>query len=386
MSDRNSSIDRACIDAETLAMWADGALPAAQAAAVEAHVADCARCQELVATFALTEPEAVSAPASVAVRAPWLERLWRQRYWLPLSGLAAASVFLILAVARSQDETASQPVTQTAQADTAAPQTIAPRAEAQPTPTPAPPTVAAQKPTPTTTAPKRESLAKAGAADQTTTQTTAAAPMAVPPPPPPPPPPPAQMPAPVVVAPVPAAPAPRTIGGVVGGVVGGVAGGVAGRASAGVELRASADRNEAIAARTIEFESPRSTGGRGGGGARANTAMSVTALPTVAHWRIVGASRVQRSVDGVNWTTIDLGPELLELSAGAAPSNLVCWLVGRSGVVLRSADGVTFARVSFPEPLDLMSVTATNVTRASVTAVGGRQFTTDDGGLTWKER
>ncbi|HEV8315894.1 MAG TPA: zf-HC2 domain-containing protein, partial [Vicinamibacterales bacterium] len=38
-----------CLDAETVAGWFDGTLGARDRAAAEAHAADCARCQALLA-------------------------------------------------------------------------------------------------------------------------------------------------------------------------------------------------------------------------------------------------------------------------------------------------------------------------------------------------
>ena len=44
-----------CLDAETLAAWADGVLPPGERAVVELHAAGCARCQALLAAMARTE-------------------------------------------------------------------------------------------------------------------------------------------------------------------------------------------------------------------------------------------------------------------------------------------------------------------------------------------
>ena len=99
-------------------------------------------------------------------------------------------------------------------------------------------------------------------------------------------------------------------------------------------------------------------------------------------WRILSTGVVQRSTDGTNWivVSVDAG-----VRAGVAPSPQVCWLVGELGLVLRATDGATFQRVSFPERVDLASVTATSDRQATVTTSGGRRFTTDDGGRTWRE-
>ena len=355
MTDRDASTDRACLDAETLAVWAEGALPSSQATAVEAHVADCARCQELVATFALTEPDAVAAPASVPARAPW-----KQWLWLPAGvGLAAAAV-IFLAVALMQSTMPSQPESQAAKAEAPV---AAPIAPAAPAPTPVAPSPAPAR--------KREPAPEAAS-------------MPAPPPPPPMPPP-----APVAMAPRPAPqmPPPGVVGGMVGSIPGSAVGGVtSGVAEMRMERSANA-RDAWTLTPLVEFASPgnRPAASRGGGGGNATMALNVAAPPTITRWRVTTATKVERSADnGRTWTTVDLGSAPVTITNGAAPSAQVCWLVGRGGLVLRSADGVTFARVTFPEPLELISITATDLLHATVTATDGRQFTTADGGLTWK--
>jgi hypothetical protein len=73
----------ACLDAETLAAWADGALDAREQAAAEAHAADCGRCQALLAAMVRTTP-----PSSAV--APFRTRLL---WWLaPIVPVAAALV------------------------------------------------------------------------------------------------------------------------------------------------------------------------------------------------------------------------------------------------------------------------------------------------------
>ncbi|MDP2389151.1 MAG: zf-HC2 domain-containing protein, partial [Acidobacteriota bacterium] len=73
----------ACLDAETLAAWADGGLDPASLAMAEAHASNCARCQALLGTLAQTVPAA-------AVPEPRTARLWR--WWFaPLAATAAAA-------------------------------------------------------------------------------------------------------------------------------------------------------------------------------------------------------------------------------------------------------------------------------------------------------
>src|SRR6185503_5019433 len=55
-------------------------------------------------------------------------------------------------------------------------------------------------------------------------------------------------------------------------------------------------------------------------------------------WRIAG-SVVERSTNGgSSWDPVPTGTAS-DLTAGAAPSGLVCWVVGRGGLVLLSTDG-----------------------------------------------
>src|SRR5258706_15365877 len=76
-----TSPSRDCLDAETAAAWADGTLNRQERAAVEAHAADCARCQAMIAAMARTAPP---TPARSWWRMP-------ARGWLvPLTAAAAA--------------------------------------------------------------------------------------------------------------------------------------------------------------------------------------------------------------------------------------------------------------------------------------------------------
>lgn len=341
MSD--ASIDRTCIDAETLAVWADGALLPSDAAVVEAHVSDCARCQEVVAAFALTEPEAVgtaTAPAALPTRAPWL-----QRWWLPIAGGLAAATLLIVTLTYHDNVPPPLLETQTAKVET--PMTAPGAALALPPPLQMP----APKPAP-----------------------------AVAPPPPPP-----QRPAPApVMAP---AQAPRPAAGMVGGVVGGIAGATTSASRTGAtDIRAE----RMITARdaweitpVAEFASPAASAS-GGGGGRAVAALSMAAPVTVTRWRVMTPTKVERSTDqGQSWGSVDLGVEPVSIINGSAPSRLACWLVGRAGLILRSDDGITFTRIAFPETIDLIAIHATDALHATVTALGGRTFSTADGGQTW---
>ena len=103
-------------------------------------------------------------------------------------------------------------------------------------------------------------------------------------------------------------------------------------------------------------------------------------------WRLMPGGTVQRSTDGGStWGTQPAGADVT-LTAGASPAPLVCWLIGPRGRVLLSRDGATWKTVSIAEPIDLVSIRATDDKSATVTAVDGRTFATTDGGTTWALR
>jgi hypothetical protein len=112
------------------------------------------------------------------------------------------------------------------------------------------------------------------------------------------------------------------------------------------------------------------------------SAFEIRSPDPASRWRVSGSS-VERSTDGgSSWEAVPTGVTA-HLTAGASPSPSVCWLVGRAGVVLVSADGRTWRRLPFPEVTDLLAVRAVDALTATVTTAAGRAFSTTDGGLTW---
>jgi photosystem II stability/assembly factor-like uncharacterized protein len=101
-----------------------------------------------------------------------------------------------------------------------------------------------------------------------------------------------------------------------------------------------------------------------------------------SRWRIVGGRQVEWSTSGTEWDAVALAPAD-DLTSGSSPSAEVCWLVGRRGLVYVTVNGTEFARVSFPEPVDLSSVTATDARNARVTSADGRSWITSNQGETW---
>jgi len=99
-------------------------------------------------------------------------------------------------------------------------------------------------------------------------------------------------------------------------------------------------------------------------------------------WRVTQGA-IERSTDGRTWSAASIDPSL-EIVAGASPSPTVCWMVGRAGVVMLTADGLTWRRLKFPALVDLVSVRAATARAAIVVASDGQQFDTTDAGDSWR--
>ena len=98
-----------CLDAETVAAWADDALGRDERQAAEAHAADCARCQAVLAAMAATMPQA-------APRSWW--RLPAMRWLVPLT-VATAALLVWVNVPSQELAPAPATVLRQAQAGTA---------------------------------------------------------------------------------------------------------------------------------------------------------------------------------------------------------------------------------------------------------------------------
>jgi hypothetical protein len=100
-------------------------------------------------------------------------------------------------------------------------------------------------------------------------------------------------------------------------------------------------------------------------------------------WRIVNGRDIQRSADsGATWATQTTVPDS-QLTAGACPTATACWVVGSGGTVLRTTDGRTWTRITFPDTRDLLLVTSSSADSAVVTGSDTRRFATSDGGRSW---
>jgi hypothetical protein len=350
--DRDATIDRllagratrssgnstdACLDADTLAAWADGALDAGALAAAEAHAADCARCQAMLAAMARTAP---LAPAQAV--ASWWKPAFR---WLvPLTAAAAAVLVWTIVPSRdgrvavrqvSEDATTTPPppVASPSPSQERAPATVVPPTSAV-TPTP-------RRETQTLAETKEAELSRQAADLSRRSAKNAKAEGAE-----------ADKRSPAAGATALADASTRTD-----------------RTPTAAENAAAARSAPAQPmARTFSFGAPETV---------------IVSSNPASRWRILQGGQVQRSADGgATWQTQTTGVSDT-LSGGWSPSPSVCWLVGPRGIVLRTTDGRSWTRIPFPEAVPLTSIRATDGETATVTTEDGRQFVTENGGRSW---
>jgi len=316
-----------CLDAETLAAWSDGTLSRKDREIAESHAATCARCQAMLAAMAKTAP-------------PVSPRRWWQtatvRWLVPVAVVSSLAIAVWIhrpepSTARLQFEPAAPStaaaVSETPRVRERAKQEREEQSASQTSP-PAALEARAAKSSPAPVLPPT-----AVVRDETAPSPSSASPAQASPPPP------ARESAPPPAALPPAAP--------------------------------SAAESVMVLPRQAFA-------------ARATPPHVIQSTRQDVRWRIVAGVTVERSTDGGStWQTQPTGATA-RLTAGAAPSSLVCWLVGNGGVVLLSKNGQTWQRVEFPEAVDLVAVAAQSDSTATVTAADGRGFTTTDGGKTWR--
>jgi hypothetical protein len=354
-----------CLDAETVAAFADGAVSAPERSRIDAHVADCARCQALVAALITTMP--------VPVPRAW----WRRPAiaWLAPAAVAATAVLIWVNLPRqakfdSAVETAreaprpaepesnripppaadAERQSQTARDSSGARSVAAARVREQArerstsaneTPAAAQPGVLAdsrimgQPDAPQSAAGAELRAPHAPIPSAALPQATTAlgsAPSVEPP---------SGTPA---AAPPPAAP------------------------SLGETVTLTTESSQRLLARRLE----------------ASRDTVILSSNPISRWRLGTAGVVHHSADGGStWQTQSTGVNLT-LTAGSSPSPSVCWLVGPAGVVLISTDeGRSWERVPFPVAVDLVSIRASDGRTATVVTADDRTFSTTDRGLTW---
>ncbi len=390
------------LDADVVAAWAEGSIDPSARAAAEAHAADCERCQAVLAAMARTDP------VEVAPRAVWLRTPIR---WLvPLATAAAALTVWVLLWREPMPPATPQLVSRTESAP--APDRTQPLGSHSPAPVetkpavpgergrladaelggralaqrPAAPAAKAGEPRPVSTGESVTTRERSVRVDDLSRDAAAGA-RVVPPPPAsapstvqtqtrPPSSPPVQRQA----SPTPAdtrqtqsvqqAPAAQQAG-------------AAGQAQQQPPQAAQpAQEPITVTSRGAEFATDR----------RAVVSKPLAAAqrevvspdPAV-RWRFGADGVIQQSANGGRTWVAQASGVTVELTAASAPSPRACWIVGRSGTVLLTTDASTWRRVTFPLPVDLRGVTATDATRATVTTADGRVFRTIDGGASWRQ-
>ncbi len=328
-------VDRDHLDPEIVAAWLDGSLDAQSRADAEAHAADCARCQAVLAAMIRSEPPPTAKPWLAGATLRWL---------VPLTAAAAAVAIWVAVTPRESERRMTAPqanvetVPSMARAEDSAKQATIPPGTAPASPAPAPSgdqqasavreRGAGPKPVgqiagrqPERTMEKIEPPATGGGAVLPDSVK-----MQAPPPPPP------------VAAPL-------------------------DTTAARAEARGIVARKMSVSTFAARRE--------------------IRTPDGAVQWRIDPPAHLWRSSDGGKTWTPQTAGVTTELLAGSAPSPAAVWIVGRAGVVLLSTDGQTWRQVAFPESADLIGVTAVDGRSATVTTADGRSFITADGGVTW---
>jgi len=348
----NASAQGACIDGEMLTAWTAGALRPEQASVVERHVADCARCQALLATFVR------AIPPESAARPLW--RSWRLPWLVPLATAATAAAIWFavpdstrqpvrsktLAVAESvqpaaRERDAERPGV-ARRADGLAQQATVPQTPAEPLGRLSPGASSRDVPAGADATGLREeaALRSAGADSRTKAETEARSPES--------------------------------------------------RTSALESPDASPESPvlDAVSRnpRTATGEAPPSPRALAQT-RRSSDVTEIVAPGSAARWRITSGRQVEWSTSGgAEWEAATIATSSPDtLTAGSAVSASICWLVGRAGAVYVTTNGARFTRVSFPVAVDLVAVSASDDRRATVTAADGRSWRTTDQGQTWMD-
>jgi Putative zinc-finger len=322
----------ACVDGETLAAWSSGALSAGEAARLEEHFADCARCQSMLAAFMQSEP---IRPAPAA----WWQRA-HLRWLVPLATAATVAAIWVATPQRVEPPHAEEQ-RHAFQAPRDEGRSVAPQpppAAGARTSAPSPPSAQARqeaRPTPEKKleAPPRhadaaDTRAKEEARNQESDRLAAAAPSPAPP---------AAAPPPAAAAEAPAKPA--------------------------ESVTATTDTGQRLARFAIpEIVSP----------------------DAATRWRIFGGQVQRLATSGERWEPAALPSATI--AAGHAPAASVAWFVGKAGAIFVTADGSRFEQIPFISSADLVSVVALDDRRATVTTADGRRFHTENRGDAWLER
>jgi hypothetical protein len=329
-----------CADAESMAAYSDRSIAAAERERLEAHFADCMRCQVMLADIARADESARVVKAAS-------EFSWYRRWRIAIPALATvAAVLVFIAIRRPANEEPQRdqvaaiekqkaPQMELAEGAPAPPaQLVAPASPAA-APASAPASVQAP-PTSNEVAMNEPKLAAAPRAE-------ARGGMAL--------------------HRMESVPGPRAMfaqgneSAAKSGTVGSFSASVAGNA-------ASSNAEDAKEAR-----------------------VPVTIYPPdrSVSW-IIGKNGLVQRRDADGTTQIQHSGVSTDLVAGASSSASVCWIVGRSGTIIRTTDGEHWELIGSPSTENLTAVSASSAHDVAITTASGQSFTTSDGGVTWRQQ
>jgi hypothetical protein len=117
-------------------------------------------------------------------------------------------------------------------------------------------------------------------------------------------------------------------------------------------------------------------------GAQVGTLASNSSLPRGPVW-MAGKHGLILFRDADGRTRRQYSGVEADLTAGAAPSEKVCWIVGRSGTIVRTIDGENWTKIASPTNADLFAVAVDSAEHAIITTVTAHNFETSDGGASW---
>ncbi len=102
-------------------------------------------------------------------------------------------------------------------------------------------------------------------------------------------------------------------------------------------------------------------------------------------WRVWPGGKIEFSFDGSHTWVLQKSGVTTDLTAGSAPSEKVCWVVGKAGTVLLTTDrGKHWKQLATPIKENVAGEYAQDAKRASIwTASHEQSFETNDGGVTW---
>jgi hypothetical protein len=336
----------ACPDADLLAAWFDHSLSAAETERIEAHVSFCGACQQILGDLARSEPEVTRAAPLPAPARPWH---WHWRWLVPLTTAAIVVVVAQRTLRAPGDAPAGAPV----QPGLAQPSSSVAEMRDQAAPAKSAGEMA-RVVRPAEPAARQAKVSDKSAVDRARTDVK---------------------------------PVGGIAGGVPGGVVGGVVGGVEkGRAEVVAENVATAAPTQALPTAVRMAAAPKPESAARDAAELVRATSGVAPSGATGTWRYGQSGVIERSADGGRTWERQRSGVTTPLADGSAATDLVCWIVGASGVVLRTTDGRTWERLPSPTSADLVSVHAWSESVATITAVDRTEYETTNGGQSWRRR